>query len=119
MKGRGLMKEPILKFNRKLPLNDNPHGWGLLEIKILGTCTDCVLVRVAAHKEAIEKMASSFFDRIILSPVVLHLSNLFQLAQSRNLPMSMLLAAALIQKLGVAFLRCWLKPAFSRKNLDG
>jgi hypothetical protein len=113
------MKEPILKFKRKLPVNDDPHGWGLREIKILGTCTDWVLVRAAAHREAIEKMASSIFDRIILSPVVFHLSNLLQLKQSRNLPMSVLFAAALIQKLGSAFLRCWLKPAFSRKNMDG
>jgi hypothetical protein len=64
-------------------------------------------------------MASSLFDLVIFSPVVLHLSNLFQLAQSRNLPMSMLFAATLIQKLGLAFLKGWLKPAFSRRNLDG
>jgi hypothetical protein len=119
MKGRGLMKEPILKFNRKLPVNDVPRGWCLLEKKILGACTNRILVRAGAHKEAIEKMASSVFDRIILSAVVLHFSNLLQLAQNRNLPMSVLFATTLIQKLGSAFLRCWLKPAFSRKNLDG
>jgi len=113
------MKEPIPKFNRELTVNDDPRGGSLGEKKILEACTDCVLVRVGAHKEAIEKMASSVFDLIILSPAVLYLSNLFQLAQSRNLPMSMLFAATLIQKLGLAFLRCWLKPAFSRKNLDG
>jgi hypothetical protein len=118
MKERGLMKEPILKLNRKLPLNGDPQGWGSGEQEILGTCTESVLVRVVAHKEAIEKMASSLFDLIILSPMVLHLSNLFQLAQSRNLPMSMLFTAALIQKLGGAFLRYWLKPAFSRKTVD-
>jgi hypothetical protein len=119
MKGRALMKEPILKFNRKSPLNDDPHGWSFGQKKILRACTNRILVRVGAHKEAIEKMASSVFDRIILSPVVFHLSNLFQLAKSRNLPMSVLFATALIQELGSAFLRCWLKPACLRRNLDG
>jgi hypothetical protein len=113
------MNEPNPKFNTELPLNDDLGEGSFGEKKILETCIDWALVRLAAHKEAIEKMASSVFDLIILSPAVLYLSNLFQLAQSRNLPTSMLFAATLIQKLTLAFLRCWFKPALSRKNLEG
>jgi hypothetical protein len=119
MKGRTLMKEPIPQFNRELPVNDDPHGRSLREKKILRTCADCVLVRLATHKEAIEKMASSVFDLIILSPMVIHLANLLQLAQSRSLPISAVVAAILIRKLRLAFLRCWLKSASLRKNLEG
>jgi hypothetical protein len=119
MRERKPTKEPILKFNGTLPVNDDRHGGSFQEKKILEACTDCVLVKVAAHKEAIEKMASSIFDLIILSPVVLHLFNLFQLAQSRSLPMSVLVAAVLIRKLWLVFLGCWLQPASSRKNLEG
>ena len=119
MKGRVLMKEPILEFIRTLPVNDDQDGLSLREKKILEACTNCVLGKVAAYKEAIEKMASCIYPQIILSPMVLHLSNLLQLAQSRSLPMNVLVATTLIRKLWLAFLGCWLQPASSRKNLKG
>jgi hypothetical protein len=119
MKGRVLMKEPILKFKRTLPVNDDQHGGGLPEKTILEAWTNCVPEKAAAYKEAIEKMASCIYPLIILSPMVLHLSNLLQLAQSRSLPMNVLVATTLIRKLWLAFLGCWLQPASSRKNLKG
>jgi hypothetical protein len=119
MKGRGLMKEPILKFNRTLSVNDDQHELSLREKKILWAYTNCILEKAATYKEAIEKVASSIYPLIILSPMVLHFSNLFQLSQSRSLPISVLVAAPLIRKLWLAFLRCWLRPASSRKNLEG
>jgi hypothetical protein len=120
MKGRGLMKELILKFNRTLSMNHDQHGLSLREKKILWAWTNCVLEKTATYyKEAIEKVASCIYPLIILSPMVLHLSNLLQLAQSRSFPMSVLVAATLIRKLRSAFLGCWLQPASSRKNLGG
>jgi hypothetical protein len=113
------MKEPILKFNRTLPVNDDQHGWSLREKKILEVWTNCVLEKAAAYKEAIEMMASCVYPLIILSPMVLHLSNLLQLAQSRSLPMSVLVAATLIRKLWLAFRGCWLKPASLKKKPGG
>jgi hypothetical protein len=74
------MKEPILKFNRTLSVNDDQHGWSLREKKILEVWTNCVLEKAAAYKEAIEMMASCVYPLIILSPMVLFQ---FILAQSQ------------------------------------
>jgi hypothetical protein len=113
------MSQSMIYDKRVLIVDNDPNFFPILERKVREASPNCKVDMAGTYLEAVEKMASSIFDRIILSPVVLQLSNLLQLAQSRNLPMSVLFAATLIHKFGLGFLRSWLKPAFSRKTLDG
>jgi len=84
------MRESILKNKMILAVDDEPDILNVMEEEILEACPDCKFHKATNFNEAVEKIASSNYDMVILDILGVQGFRLAELAIRRRLPVTLL-----------------------------
>src|SRR5512138_1499976 len=92
------MSSSILDNKKMLAVDDEPDILTVLKEEIEASCSNCVVDTATNYVEALEMLASSDYDLVILDIMGVRGFDLLQIAAKRNLKVVMLTAHGLSQE---------------------
>ncbi len=92
------MSSSILDNKKMLAVDDEPDILSVLKEEIEASCSGCVVDTATSYVEALERLASTDYDLVILDIMGVRGFDLLEIAAKRNLKVIMLTAHGLSQE---------------------